>query len=229
MSTSQLDRWGKVGTIWEIIAKLRSDGGCPWDRKQTPESVQTYLIEEAHEAAAAVRSGTAADVAEELGDLVFMVLFMIYLYEEQGAFQLEEVCEKISNKMMYRHPHVFGDETVTSTQEVKENWERLKAREQAASGKPPGSIPASLPALMRAYRMLSRNSTRESGPGNDVHQLTAEFAHSSQALTQTLLDAQAISSDEFGKIILTLVNLARLQGFQAELCLHQVLDRLSVP
>src|SRR5512147_2007808 len=116
--TNGKSRWGEVGAIWEIIDQLRGEPGCPWDRKQTPESVQTYLVEEAHEAASAVRSGDVEEAAEELGDLLFMVFFIIHLYEEQGEFQLDAVCDHITEKMIRRHPHVFGETKVKSTREV---------------------------------------------------------------------------------------------------------------
>jgi MazG family protein len=222
-------RWEKLRAIWEIIDRLRGEAGCPWDRKQTPESVQTYLLEEAHEAAAAVRAGHVREVAEELGDLIFMVLFLVHLYEEKGLFRLDEVGDLICDKMIRRHPHVFGDATAETAQEVRDNWEKIKAKEKAATGESSGGVPQSLPALMRGYRMVSRLSHDEGSPWNDLKSRAEEFAVKSQALSRELLDGIPVSSDAFGKLLLGLVNLARLRGYQPENCLHESLRDLAAP
>lgn len=219
-------RWEEVGAIWEIIDALRGDPGCPWDRKQTPESVQTYLIEEAHEAASAVRTGNVAEAAEELGDLLFMVLFMIHLYEEQGDFDLESVCRLIRDKMIRRHPHVFGSVEVETAQDVRDNWERIKAGEKAAAGKGEGGVPASLPALMRAYRMATRRAKDKDVPWNDA---AAQHA----ALTSVIgrigagVEGGKALGEAFGESLLLLVNLARLHGYRAEDLLHERLRVLE--
>lgn len=213
--------------IWEIIDRLRGASGCPWDRKQTPESVQTYLIEEAHEAAAAIRAGRVHEVAEELGDLLFMTLFLAHLYEEQGLFRLDEVCDRIGDKMIRRHPHVFGGTPVETAREVVDNWERIKAEEKAVSGTEALGIPESLPALMRGHRMLARLSREEQPQWNDLEGQIEDFALKSQALRQQLSDGGPVTADDFGELLLSLVNLARLKGSQAEPCLQDVLRRLT--
>jgi MazG family protein len=225
--TTSGNRWEKMRAIWEIIDRLRGESGCPWDRKQTPVSVQTYLIEEAHEAAAAVRAGQVSEVADELGDLLFMTLFLVHLYQEQGSFRLDEVCDLICDKMIRRHPHVFGDSTVRNAEEVRDNWEKIKANEKTATGKVPGEIPESLPALMRGYRMVSRLSHEEDSHWNDLKSGIVEFALKSQALSTQLVDGVPVSSATFGELLLHLVNLARLKGYQAEICLHDSLRRLA--
>lgn len=214
--------------IWEIIDRLRGESGCPWDRKQTPESVQTYLVEEAHEAASAVRSGCCEDIADELGDLLFMVFFLVHLYEEQGVFTLDQVCEAITEKMIRRHPHVFGDVTVRSSQEVKDNWEKIKAGEKAVSGKSSGGVPESLPALMRAYRILSRISGREGSPWNDSGTRAREISKDSRCLADLVVGGAPVPGDLIGAVLLEVVNLARLSGHRAEDCLHSALRALPV-
>jgi len=223
------DRWGKVRRIWEIIDRLRGEGGCPWDRKQTPETVQTYLIEEAHEAASAVRAGDVREAAEELGDLLFMVLFLIHLYEEQNDFRLGEVCDLIGEKMVRRHPHVFGDTTVHSAREVRDNWEKIKAGEKAAAGKASSTIPESLPALMRAYRMISRQSQGEYPQWNNLEDRAEEFGRKSRDLGNQLSNGAPVDSSLFGELLAGLVNLARLEGYRAEDCLHDWLRSLGPP
>lgn len=225
--TNLTSRWDGVRAIWEIIDRLRGEPGCPWDRKQTPESVQTYLIEEAHEAAAAVRTGDTTEAAEELGDLLFMVLFMIHLYEEKEAFRLEKVCRLICEKMVRRHPHVFGDVSVETAQDVRENWEQIKAGEKAASGKEEGRVPESLPALMRAYRMASRFAKDKHASWNDPVAQLRTLESALTGIRAKLDEGETASEAAFGEALLLLVNLARLQGYRAEDALHERLRGLE--
>jgi MazG family protein len=224
---SLVNRFARVAAIWQIIDQLRGEPGCPWDRKQTPESVQTYLVEEAHEAAAAVRAGEIREAGEELGDLLFMVLFLIHLYEENGDFSLEDVCRSISDKMIRRHPHVFGEVVVQSTQEVRDNWEKIKAGESSAKGRETSlnDVPRSLPALMRAYRMLSRLA-QEDQSWNQTAQQAGHTASQLSRLSQMLEDGRKASADVYGQLLLSLVNLARIDGHRAEDCLQQALQVL---
>jgi len=225
MKKDHADRWERVRHIWQIIDRLRSETGCPWDRKQTPESVQTYLIEEAHEAAAAVRAGSVEEAAEELGDLLFMVFFMIHLYESQGELSLEEVCERITEKMIRRHPHVFGDVHVQTAQDVRDNWEKIKAGEKASKGAAPACVPESLPALMRAYRMSSRLSQQPDTRLNDLDDRVRHFASEAQRLSKDLAQGVSVSSETFGRLLWDMANLARLKGYRAEDCLHDYLRK----
>jgi len=220
-------RWQEIGAIWEIIDRLRGESGCPWDRKQTPRSVQTYLVEEAHEAAAAVRSGRLEEIRDELGDVLFMVLFLVHLHEEQGDFRLEEVCQAISEKMIRRHPHVFGDAAVHSAGEVRANWEKIKADEKRDSGKKDsGGVPASLPALVRAYRILSRQSHHDPSL-NDLEKQRRELARRSAALEGHPSGEDPLPSEALGRVLSILVNLGRIEGLRAEDCLHRHLEELE--
>lgn len=221
------DRWEMVRDLWKLIERLRSESGCPWDRKQTPETVQTYLVEEAHESAAAVRAGNVGEVAEELGDVLFMVFFLIYLYEQRGDFSLEEVCRLIGDKMIRRHPHVFGDIRVRSAEEVKDNWEKIKAGEKNGGGNSPSPVPESLPALMRAYRILSRLAQKENKTWNDLQGRALDFASRSRKLVREIGEGAPVSGESLGDLFLELVNIARIQGYRAEDCLHDRLRELS--
>ncbi len=219
------EAWDKVKEIWSIIDQLRGEPGCPWDRKQTPESVQTYLVEEAHEAAAAIRAGNHGEAAEELGDLLFMVLFMVHLFQETGRFNLGEVAERICAKMIRRHPHVFGDLTVASAGEVRDNWEKIKAEEKRQAGNKAGEpVPESLPALIRAYRLLSRRSQKDSRL-NDLDRQLATWRQARQDLERKLERGQRPGADEFGQLLLLLANLARICGIRSEDALHRHLKR----
>jgi MazG family protein len=221
------ERWEKLKDIWHIIERLRGESGCPWDRKQTPETIQTYLVEEAHEGAAAVRAGKSRGVAEELGDILFMVFFLAYLYEERGDFSLDEVCDLISEKMIRRHPHVFGETSVESAEEVKDNWEKIKAEEKSKSGLAPEPVPETLPALIRAYRIVSRLAGKENGAWNDIGERTLDFSLKARKMVESLGSGQPLSAESIGDLFLDLVNLARIAGFRPEDCLHQRLRKIG--
>ncbi len=227
------DRSNSIEEILRIIERLRSETGCPWDRKQTPETVQTYLVEESHEAAAAIRAGEVGEVADELGDVLFMALFLVYLYEQRGDFSLEDVCGQVIEKMVRRHPHVFGETSVSSAEEVKDNWEKIKADEKRTSGKAPEPVPESLPALIRGYRVLSRLSHRQDGDFgdigdlNDLRKQAREFARQSIEFADGIEDDRFESTDALGRLLVLIVNIARLKGYRAEDVLHNFLRKLD--
>ena len=227
MEATKTDRCDGIEEILRIIERLLGENGCPWDRKQTPESVQTYLVEESHEAAAAVRAGKTAEVAEELGDVLFMAFFLVRLYERKGDFSLEDVCRLISEKMIRRHPHVFGEMKVNSTKEVKENWEKIKASEKQTSGKTAEPVPDSLPALMRAYRMLSRLSQKEGEQWSGLPQQVRQFARESDELASGIETDDGRFKEGLGRLLARLVNIARLKGYRAEDVLHDFLRKLE--
>jgi MazG family protein len=225
---TKTDRWNAIEEILRIIERLRSETGCPWDRKQTPETIQTYLVEESHEAAAAVRAKKVDEVAEELGDVLFMAFFLVYLYEQRGDFSLEEVCRRVSEKMIRRHPHVFGETSVSSAEEVKDNWEMIKAQEKRASGKTQTEpVPDSLPALIRAHRILSRLSQKDDANWNDLLKQGREFAGESKELASKIESGRLDSEDDLGRLLARLVNIARLKGYRAEDILHNFLRKLE--
>ena len=227
MTETRIDCTSSIERILRIIERLRSDTGCPWDRKQTPQTVQTYLIEESHEAAAAIRAGKVGEAAEELGDVLFMALFLIFLYEEHGDFSLDAVCRRISEKMIRRHPHVFGELSVNSAEEVKDNWEKIKADEKLATGKVSEPVPESLPALIRAHRILSRMSHGHDGDWNDLTEEGHKFAKLSEELIGGLETAGFDYPDALGGLLVSLVNIARLKGYRAEDVLHRFLRKIE--
>jgi MazG family protein len=149
-----------IGRLLGIMDRLRDPGGCPWDREQTLRSLTPYLLEEAHEVIEAIESGDANHHREELGDLLFQVVFQSRIAREEGKFDFAAVCDAIAEKLTRRHPHVFGDLSVSGSGEVVKNWERIKADERKAKGEGPrsaiGGVPAALPALVRAERMTEK-------------------------------------------------------------------------
>jgi MazG family protein len=149
-----------IDRLLRIMDTLRDPGGCPWDREQSLRTLTPYLLEEAHEVIEAIESGDAQHHKEELGDLLFQVVFQARIAREEGKFDFAQVCDSISEKLTRRHPHVFGDVSVSGSREVVKNWERIKADERKAKGEAPrsavGGVPTALPALVRAERVTEK-------------------------------------------------------------------------
>lgn len=122
-----------VAALMRLIARLRGEGGCPWDRRQTPETMCKYLLDECRELVEAIRSGDAAAVREESGDLLFVLAFVVRLFEERGDFTWADVCAEVEAKMVRRHPHVFGDAKAGSEEEMRRRWAAIKAAEKRAA------------------------------------------------------------------------------------------------
>ena len=210
-----------LDAIVALIQQLRGEGGCPWDQKQTTQSLSVYLIEEMYELVDAIASGDTRAVCEELGDVIFQVFFLVVLFTESGAFDMDRVVRHNIEKMVRRHPHVFGDKKVTSTAAVRENWHAIKKEEQKANhcenASLLDSIPASLPALMRSYR-VSERAARTGFDWNDLTEVMAkveeEWAEFKTAASQIRDEtSRHVAAVEFGDIIFTLSNVARFVGF----------------
>jgi tetrapyrrole methylase family protein/MazG family protein len=206
-----------------LIARLRAPGGCPWDREQTHASVKPMTIEEAYEVAEAIDAGDDRELASELGDLLLQVVFHSDIARERGAFGIDEVIRRVSDKMIRRHPHVFGDERAETSGQVLRNWEAIKQEERAAAGKGPEgesvleSVSKGLPAVMEAYQL----TTKVSRVGFDwpnaeavLAKLDEEVAELKEALAEGG-DARAVG-EEVGDLLFVLVNVARLLGADPE-------------
>jgi MazG family protein len=149
----------KMESLVDLVARLRGPGGCPWDARQDDSSIKGYLIEEAYEVADAVDRGRPQDVRLELGDLLFQILFLADLASERGEFDLVDVVDGVSAKMIHRHPHVFGSASVSGPEEVVVNWDKIKQAEKSSRGDETSilkDVPGGLPALFRAYRIQQR-------------------------------------------------------------------------
>ncbi|MDR3498601.1 MAG: nucleoside triphosphate pyrophosphohydrolase [Parvibaculum sp.] len=157
-----MDDLTRIDTLLRIMATLRSpDGGCPWDLEQTFATIAPYTIEEAYEVAEAIERGDMGELKDELGDLLFQVVFHAQMASEAGAFGFGDVVRAISEKMIRRHPHVFANEDARTAGAVKGRWEDIKAEERAAKGKPAQAsllddVPLALPALARAVKLQAR-------------------------------------------------------------------------
>jgi tetrapyrrole methylase family protein/MazG family protein len=205
----------------EIMARLRRS--CPWDREQTHESLVRYLIEETFEVVEAIESGDEDDICEELGDLLFQVVFHAQLGTERGKFSVADVIDSLTNKMIRRHPHVFGDVAVASVDQVWANWEQLKALErtgQRRSSKLDG-IPEALGALARGQKMQEK-AARVGFDWTSARQITLKLAEELAELAEAREQAGPAERDdahvreELGDVLFTVVNLARRLGIDAE-------------
>lgn len=148
----------KFSKLLEIVAKLRSPGGCPWDKKQTPQGMKPYLIEESHELGEAIDSGNPEHVKEELGDLFFQLSLISQMYAEKDLFDISDALQEIIDKMIRRHPHVFENQSFSSTEELRQNWLKIKTEEKKEEKSPVSiiDVPKTLPALSRAQRVAHR-------------------------------------------------------------------------
>ena len=224
----------RVGELFEgvvaIQAWLRAPGGCPWDREQSHQTLRTYLIEEAYEVLDAIENGSPQDLAEELGDLLLQVLFHADLAREAATFDISDVITGIHNKMVRRHPHVFGNVNAETAGEVLKNWAQLKAKEkQAAPAKKPSShdhvpsaldgVPRNIPALLEAYQLTRRAAQ----VGFDWEQVEGIFEKLQEEITELhaaleISDRRA-AKEEVGDLLLSVVNLARFLGLDPEVTL----------
>lgn len=194
-----------------VLEQLRAPGGCAWDAEQTHESLTRYLLEEAHELIEAIEHGTPDDVLEELGDVLYQVLFHadIAAARTENAFTIEDVAARSTAKMVGRHPHVFGDVTADTADAVAANWEMWKRQEKPARTSVLDGVPAALPALLRAEKLLGK------AEGLGVAPLT------------TSPEEALADEHDLGQRLLALVAAARAQGLEAERALRGALAELE--
>ena len=213
--------------LYELVKRLRGEDGCPWDREQTPESIHPYLVEEVYELLEAIQLGDVAGTREELGDVLFHIFFLVRIFEESKAFTLEDVLETIIEKMIRRHPHVFGPtREVSNAEEVRSQWQRIKAQERKQGNKAEGSfidkVPKGLPPLLQAYRL----GQRASRVGFDWPDYTGVMVKVEEEIKELreVLDRDRKSpkvSEEFGDLLFSMVNLARVIKVHPEIALRK--------
>ncbi len=214
--------------LLDIMKRLREPGGCPWDREQTPTSLKPFLIEEAYEVLEAIESGRSGAVREELGDLLFQVIFHARLAEERGDFAMADVLAHLIDKMVRRHPHVFADASVGTPNEALAQWEAIKQREAETRGQPRSlldGVPRALPSLLRAQRVQSK-AARVNFDWPDARaawrKVEEEIREAAEALASG--DADRIR-DELGDALFSLVNVARLSSLDADDVLHGAIEK----
>ncbi len=209
-----------------IMDRLRDPGGCPWDREQTLATLSGYLLEEAHEVVEAAADGDPEKLREELGDLLLQVVFMARIARENGWFGLDDVCDGISEKMVRRHPHVFGETVVDGADQVVRNWEDIKREERTGTngGSALDGIPRSLPALLKAFRMTEKAAAlgfdwRKSA--DVMGKLHEEVAELETEVAQDDPEATERVREEFGDVLFVMANLARHLGVEPETALQR--------
>ncbi len=197
----------------EIMKRLRKE--CPWDRKQTPESLRQYVLEEAYEVVEAIDQQDWEELKKELGDLLLQIVFQAEIAQEENRFTLEEVIRGINEKLIRRHPHVFGNVQVKDAQEVKENWEQIKVEQENRESLLEG-VPRHLSALLRAQRLQDK-AAQVGFDWEDVQGVLEKIKEEIQELEHSLQQKkQAEIEEELGDLLFSLVNLARFQGVNAE-------------
>jgi tetrapyrrole methylase family protein / MazG family protein len=215
----------KFQKLVQVMARLRAPGGCPWDREQTFDSIKPYTLEETYEVLEAIDRRDWNGVAEELGDFLLQAVFFAQMAAEQGLFRIEDSLDSINEKLIRRHPHVFGEESAESAADVKRIWGEVKAAEKKDQGREEssllGSVPRALPALMEAQLIASRAA----GVGFDwenpeqvldkLHEELAEFDQARRNAVQAELE------DELGDLLFVLVNLARFVKVDPEQALRR--------
>jgi len=210
-----------IKALIALVESLRAEHGCPWDKMQTPRTMLVYLMEEMYELADAIESDSADGVREELGDVLFHIVFITRLFQEKGDFSVYDVARDITEKMIRRHPHVFGTARVDNTDEIRQNWYQIKQNEKKRSKKESvlDSVPLNLPALMRAYRIGER-AARYRFDGQDRESLLDKLDSEFDQLKYSIKNAQSdIISNNLGYLLFSLVNLARLLKIHPETAL----------
>ncbi|MEQ1746171.1 MAG: nucleoside triphosphate pyrophosphohydrolase [Saprospiraceae bacterium] len=211
----KLDAFGRLLTIMDELREK-----CPWDRKQTLESLRHLTIEETYELADAILDNDLKGVKEEIGDLMLHMVFYAKIGDEQASFDIADALHAVCDKLVARHPHIYGDVTVADDEEVKRNWEQLKLKEGKKSLL--AGVPNSLPAMVKAYRMQEK--TKQVGfEWENTEQVWAKVQEEIGELRhnlQTGASPQAVE-DEFGDVLFALVNYARFVGVEPEAALER--------
>jgi len=209
--------------LLEVMNTLRRE--CPWDREQTFDSLRSNTIEETYELADAITAHNMEGIKEELGDLLLHVVFYSKLGEEQGAFDFGDVANALCDKLIYRHPHVYGDIHANTPDEVKENWEALKLRKKNRKSGTLGGVPRSLPALVKAFRV----GEKAAGAGFDWQRKEDVWAKVKEEIAEVEAEMCAGRREElegeFGDLFFALVNAARLYGVDPESALARTNEK----
>lgn len=209
------DERAPIDRLRDVMAALRDrESGCPWDLEQTFETIAPYTIEEAYEVAEAIAGDDMDELRDELGDLLFQVVYHARMAEERGAFNFDDVAKSVADKMIYRHPHVFGDHSASNIEDVGGLWEEMKQRERAAKGRAnPESalddVPLALPGLTRAWKM-HRKAARVGFDWPDTASLFAKVREELDELEAEIAGGEPPEriADELGDVLFTVVRLA---------------------
>jgi tetrapyrrole methylase family protein/MazG family protein len=230
------------GKLYDVFVKLRSPEGCPWDREQTPQSIRGNLIEEAYECVEAINEGEVTHIKEEIGDVILVAMMMAVIYEEQGTFTTAEALDTISEKLIRRHPHVFGDSKVDTPDAVVEQWNEIKEKVEGRRKKDSvlDSVSKALPPLERSYKL--QKAAAKAGFDWPDHQgpwdkLEEELRESRQACDAIEAKAatgsddsaeRSMLEDEIGDLLFSVVNVARKHHVDPAIAMHRAVEKFSM-
>ena len=206
----------KFSTLKEVIDRLRDPGGCPWDRKQTHDSLKPYLVEECYEVLQALDSGTPGKLCEELGDLLLQIMLHARIADEEREFDIVDVYQKLIDKLIRRHPHVFGNQEAQDLKEVEMNWESLKQEEREEGDSLLSGVPVEMPALTYS-QSIQRRVASVGFDWNEAGDVIDKLVEEVQELSQA--ESKEEKSREFGDLVFTLVNIARKMDIDLEMAL----------
>lgn len=218
-----------ITDLIHIMRILRAPDGCPWDRVQTHESIRQNFIEETYEAVEAIDKGDSPLLKEELGDVLMQVIFHSLMEEEEGRFTFDDVCHDVCQKLIIRHPHVFGNIEADTPEEVLKNWDAIKMRtkSQKSTADSVDDVARSLPALMRAQKVQKR-SAKSGMDFKDVADAAAKVPEEQQELFAAIDSGdQARIEEELGDLLFSVVNIARFAGVDAEQALYRSTDKFA--
>lgn len=216
-----------VNDFRRMIEVLRAPGGCPWDREQTHESIRNNVLEEAYETAQAIDRRDTENLREELGDLLMQVLFHARIEEEQGGFDLDDVADAAVKKLIFRHPHVFGDEKARNSAEVLDTWEKVKRIEksQETTASAMTDVAETLPALWRAGK-IQKKAAKVGFDWPDVSGAMDKVREETDELSQGIAAGDADNeTEEIGDLLFSVVNAARLLKVDPENALHRACEK----
>ena len=215
------------GELLEIMTKLRSEKGCPWDREQNRISLKPYILEEAYEVAEAIEDGSASKILDELGDLFFQIIFQAKIGQENQEFTITDILANLREKMVRRHPHVFGTITVKDSKEVVSNWEKIKRNVESAGVRKPvlSGVPRSLPTLLRAQRLQEKAATVGfdwKNPEEIIRKIEEETEELRAALKKA--DRNEIE-EELGDLMFSVINVGRFLKFNTDEALRKTIEK----
>lgn len=208
-----------LGRVMDTLDRLRVE--CPWDRKQTNESLRANTIEEVYELAAALLSDDAQNIKKELGDVLLHVLFYSKIGDEQGRFDIADVADALNEKLIFRHPHIFGSVVANDAETVKENWEKLKLKEKGGNKTVLSGVPEALPAIIKASRIQEKAANigfdweKKEDVWNKVREEVDEFSREISGLSPDRME------QEMGDVLFSIINAARLYGINPENALEK--------
>jgi tetrapyrrole methylase family protein/MazG family protein len=213
--------------LYHLVKYLRSDQGCPWDREQTLDSLRPHLLEEIHETCEAIQSDDASRLREEIGDVLFLILFVVRIAEEEGRFSMDQVLEETHAKMKARHPHVFGEKRDLDPSQVLDHWERAKRAQKPEGQSVLSGLPKGLSGLTKAQRIQQRAASLGfdwEDVGSVFEKLREEISEFEEVWQG---EDKAKIRDELGDILFSLVNVSRFLGIRAEDALQATIEKFK--